>query len=759
MDELQGLVDRITYRDEESLYTVAQLSVTGERDRVTVVGTFPAIFVGEQVELSGEWSVHPKHGKQFKAETVKTLRPATLEGIEKYLASSLIKGIGPVTAKQMVKAFGKDTLRIIEEEPERLTEVSGIGEVKARTIAEAFREQRGIQGVMLFLASHNVSPAYSTRIFQVYGDETVAVLQDNPYRLAEDVHGIGFRIADKIARDMGVDLESPARGSAAIRFALEEAGGQGHVYLPEDLLLQRASEVLSGDGQWLREGLRRLVAAEEVILEEEKADSGGEAAGGDDAGDADDGDDRAAAQRAAYFAPYFHAERGVAKELRRLQRGFSAPKPVKEEDLRALLSGGSARPGPGPRGDAVELAKGQLQAVLTAWQKGVLVVTGGPGTGKTTTINSMISLFEARGAKVLLTAPTGRAAKRMTETSGRDAKTIHRLLEYGYVPGEGMAFKRNRDNPLRGDVLVVDEVSMVDLLLMYNLLKALPDGMRVVFVGDADQLPSVGAGNVLKDLIAANTVPVVRLREVFRQAAESMIVVNAHRINKGEFPALNKQEKDFFFIAEEDPERIRRILIGLCAERLPRFGQWDPVDDIQVLTPMRRTVIGVEALNDEMQQHLNPGAPGKPELTFGSRLFRLGDKVMQVVNNYDKDVFNGDTGRVVRIDLEEGEIAVEFPATEASKRVIYDRPQLDELVLAYAVSVHKSQGSEYPVVVMPVSTQHYMLLQRNLLYTAITRAKDLVVLVGTKKALWIAINNNKVQDRYTKLAQRLQAGW
>lgn len=722
MAVIQGTVERITYRNEENFYSILKVQREGKNHLTTVVGVFPSITVGETIRAYGEWVTHPEYGNQFKATSYESVTPATLNGIEKYLGSGLIKGIGPVTAKKLVAKFGLDTLKVIENSPELLTEVEGIGPKKAAAISRAFAEQKEIQKVMVFLQGHGVSPALAVKIYKFYGDGSIDVVKQDPYRLAEDIFGIGFKTADRIAQSLGIDPSSPGRIASGVQYVLSEKSSDGHCFIYEDDLVAEAAKMLEVEPGQVEAVLPDLVAREAVFIQEDGA-----------------------GRRAVYLAPFYYAEKGVAAKLRALAQGrmWSLDQALVQEVDRAERSAG------------ISLAPGQRAAVVKMCSTGVMVLTGGPGTGKTTTVRTIINTFESQGYRVLLAAPTGRAAKRLSESTGREAKTIHRLLEFGYGDG-GLTYGRNAENPLEADLVVIDEASMVDILLMYNLLKAIKVGTRLLLVGDVDQLPSVGPGNVLRDIIESGTVEVAKLTEIFRQAQESMIVVNAHRINRGEFPILNKQGRDFFFIEEEDPEKITGLIRDLVKERLPRYLSCDPVNDIQVLSPMRRTATGVDNLNAVLQEALNPSFGRDEGMKYGATVFLVGDKVMQTRNDYDKSVFNGDIGRVVSIDREEGELVVAFPDSDGDRLVTYSQAELDELTLAYAISVHKSQGSEYPAVIIPLTTQHYMMLQRNLLYTGITRAKRLVVLVGTKKALAIAVRNSKVAERNTLLARRLR---
>ena len=713
LDTLEGIIERITFRAEDTGYTVVKLQPThGRKELITIVGTMAQVSPGESVRLEGEWSTHPQYGRQFKIHRYRTLYPSTVQGIRKYLGSGLIKGIGPVTAGRIVKYFGLDTLRIIEEEPSRLTEVEGLGPKRAAMIQRAWEEQREIKEVMLFLQSHDISTGYAVKIWKQYGEQAIPIVRDHPYRLANDVWGIGFLTADRIAQNMGIKPDSAERIQAGIRYVLRQACEEGgHVYLPLSELVSKSAANLEVPEERIPPCIEALRANREVIVEKDRV----------------------------FLPVFYHSEKGTAEKLYLLSQIVR----VELKDVPKEISVIERRRG-------LTFAERQKEAMLKALTHHLLVLTGGPGTGKTTTVLGMIDLFEQRGKRIALAAPTGRAAKRMGEVTGREAKTIHRLLKFN--PRQG-GFEHNADNPLHVDVLIVDEMSMIDILLMYHLLRAIRPLTTLILVGDVDQLPSVGPGNVLRNMIASGQVETVRLEHIFRQAEQSRVIVNAHRINRGEFPSIrNDRTSDFFFIEEEDPTQVAELILDLCAERLPgRYG-FHPIEDIQVLSPMYRGETGAIHLNQQLQVRLNPvGEKGGPdEIQRGGTTFRVGDKVMQIRNNYAKEVFNGDIGRIVGIDREMQEVHVAF-----EERVTYEFSELDELVLAYAVSVHKSQGSEYRAVVLPLTTQHYMMLQRNLLYTAVTRAKELMVIVGTKKALGIAIRNNKVAERYTALSERL----
>jgi len=720
MPTIYGLIERITYYNEENNFIVAKLQEKGKRELTTIVGNLSGINPGESLKLTGRWVHNKKFGEQFQVENCEITVPATVHGIKKYLGSGLIKGIGPIMAERIVKKFALDTLDTIEKTPERLSEVDGIGPKRIAMITKAWAEQKEIKEIMIFLQGHGVSSAYSAKIYKQYRERSIEVVKENPYRLAHDIHGIGFITADKIAQNIGIDPNSLIRAKAGVIYVLNELTEEGHVYYPERDLVRKANEILKVDQDVITKAISELSNEREIFIE-----------------DINNGD----GLKAVYLAPFYIAETGIALRLRKLKESSSNIRPINPEKAIEWVQ----------QKLKIELAQKQKEAVILSASSKVLIITGGPGTGKTTIITAVLRIFQQLKLRIFLAAPTGRAAKRMYEATGCEAKTIHRLLEYS--PQKG-GFKKDQDDPLEADLVIIDETSMVDTLLMYHLLKAIPSHAHLILVGDVDQLPSVGPGNVLRDIIESGIFTVVRLTEIFRQAQESMIVVNAHKVNNGEFPILKeidrKDTTDFYFIQEEDPEKILENVITLCADRISqRFG-FHRVRDIQVLTPMHKGIIGVSNLNIELQKSLNPNQQG---IAHGSRMFRLGDKVMQTVNNYDKEVFNGDIGWVSKIDQEDKEITIDFD----SRPITYEYSDLDEVVLAYAISVHKSQGSEYPVVIMPVTTQHYLLLQRNLIYTGITRAKKLVVLIGTKKALAIAIKNNKPQLRYTYLSERLRA--
>jgi exodeoxyribonuclease V alpha subunit len=719
MTTIQGLLERITYCNEETDFVVAKLHEDGKRELTTIVGNLSGIKLGESLRLTGSWVHNRKFGEQFRVEKIEVTVPATLFGIQKYLGSGLIKGIGPVMAERIVKKFGLDTLEMIEKRPNRLSEVDGIGPKRIAMIRKAWEEQKEVKEIMIFLQGHGVSAAYSAKIYKHYGNRAIQVVKGNPYRLAQDIQGIGFITADRIAQNIGIASDSIIRAKAGFLYVLNELTGEGHVYWPENHLIRRAKEILKIGEEIIIKAMTELSGEKEIFLEDIETPENG---------------------RAVYLASFYIAERGIAQGLGKLKESPSSIRPIHPEKAIEWIQ----------KKLNIELAQRQKEAILLAGSSKVLIITGGPGTGKTTLIRAILRIFQQLKLKIFLAAPTGRAAKKMSETTGWEAKTLHRMLEYS--PRKG-SFQKDQDDPLEADVVIIDEASMVDTLLMYHLLKAIPSQAHLILVGDVDQLPSVGPGNVLKDMIDSAIFTVVRLTEIFRQAQESMIVVNAHRVNEGEFPILKemdrKETSDFYFVEEEDPEKILNKIVTLCSERIPqRFG-FHPVRDIQVLTPMHKGLIGVSNLNLELQRRLNPDPSG---ITLGNRHLKLGDKVMQIVNNYDKDVFNGDMGWIARINQEDRELTVDFDG----RLVTYDFSELDEIVLSYAISIHKSQGSEYPAVIMAVSTQHYLLLQRNLIYTGITRARKLVVLIGTQKALAIAIRNNKPQLRFTRLSERLK---
>jgi exodeoxyribonuclease V alpha subunit len=720
--ELQGQIERITYTNEENGFTIARLKVHGQRDLVTVVGNLMAPAPGEILKMKGEWANHPKYGEQFKVVHYRSAVPASVYGIQKYLGSGLIKGIGPVMAKRIVKRFGKQTLDVIESEIEKLAKVNGIGRKRIAMIRKAWEEQKEIRDVMLFLQSHGVGSGYATKIFKHYGNGSIQVVKENPYRMATDIFGIGFVIADQIAEKLGFAKDSQLRAEAGILYVLHQLADEGHVYYPYEPLVKKCEEILQVDRQVIVKAFGTITLEEKIVIEDLNEDI----------------DEFRENNKAVYLAKFHLCETSIAARLKTL---INTPKSIRRIDSDRAIEWVQERL-------AIKLADKQVEAVRSAAENMVMVITGGPGTGKTTIINAILKIFSKLRVKIMLAAPTGRAAKRMSEATAHEAKTIHRMLEYSIRKG---GFQKNDEHPLDCDLLIVDEASMVDTILMHHLLKAIPPTATFILVGDVNQLPSVGAGNVLKDIIASGAVPVVELNEIFRQARESLIIVNAHMINNGVLPSLKpvaKKLDDFYFIEQEDPEEVLKIILELTRERIPRRFKLDPVEDIQVLTPMHKGVVGSGNLNKELQKAFNPGEGG---VVRGDRHYRTRDKVMQIKNNYDKEVFNGDIGRIIRIDREAQQVTISFDG----RHVDYDYTDLDEIVLAYAVSVHKSQGSEYTAVVIPILTQHYILLQRNLIYTAVTRGRKLVVMVGTKRALAIGVKNDKTQKRYTYLQYRL----
>ena len=702
---LRCVVERITYQNPENGYSVLKVKVKGYNDLVTLVGNLLEVPVGSVLLCRGEWKVDKRYGSQFVAATWEETMPATVYGIEKYLGSGLVKGIGPRFARAIVQRFGTETIDIIETEIERLYEVPNIGRKRVAKIRESWEKQKDIKNVMLFLQGYGVSTAYAAKIYREYGKESIDKVRENPYRLADDIWGIGFKTADGIAAKMGYGKEDPRRCRSGILYTLGQLSDEGHVYAGEEQLVKTAGQLLEAGETAIRDTLAGMLQAEDLILDKD----------------------------AIYLPPFYHAECGTSRRLRDLA----------ESTGRSLFDG-LFDPSSLTAETGIEYDEVQLAAIRQAVTSKVMVLTGGPGTGKTTTTQGIIAALKKAGLRVLLAAPTGRAAKRMSEATGMEAKTIHRLLEYN--PQDG--YKRNDENPLEGDALIVDECSMIDILLMNNLLKAVPVGMRLVFVGDIDQLPSVGAGNVLRDIIDSQRIPVVRLVRIFRQAQKSRIVMNAHTINQGRFPdTSNGRDTDFFFMREDDPERAAETIVRLVKERLPRAYRESP-DRIQVLTPMQRGVVGAANLNLLLQQALNPSGPS---LGRGGYTYRQGDRVMQLRNNYDKDVFNGDLGYIREVDTEDRMLTVDFDG----KKVEYDVTELDELTLAYATTIHKAQGSEYLIVVMPVLMTHFVMLQRNLIYTGITRAKKICVLIGAMKALAYAVRNMSVLKRNTSLRERL----
>ena len=706
MTKFRCVVERITYQNAENGYSVMKVKVKGYDDLVTLVGNLLEVPAGSVLLCEGEWRVDKRYGQQFQCQTWEEVMPATAYGIEKYLGSGLVKGIGPKFAKLIVGHFGTDTIEVIETDIERFHEVPGIGKKRVEKIRESWEKQKDIKNVMLFLQGFGVSTAYAAKIYRQYGKESIDKVKENPYRLADDIWGIGFKTADGIARKMGYEMNDERRLRSGLIYTLNQLADEGHCYAEEEQLTATARQLLEADEECIRTAMTHAIETEDLML---------------------DG-------TAIYLPPFYYAECGTANRLSTLVHTKEVGSIFTARFDLAKLQ----------RETGIEYDEVQVEAIRQAIASKVMVLTGGPGTGKTTTTKAIIAALQSAGMRILLAAPTGRAAKRMSEATGMEAKTIHRLLEYN--PQDG--YKRNDENPLEGDALIVDECSMIDIILMNNLTKALPTTMRLVLVGDIDQLPSVGAGNVLRDIIDSGVIPVVRLTRIFRQAQSSRIVMSAHAINRGCFPDIsNGQHTDFFFMKQEEPEKVAETIVSLVRDRLPKAYR-QPTANIQVLTPMQRGVVGAANLNMALQQALNYNTAA---LVRGGYTYKEGDRVMQLRNNYDKDVYNGDLGYVRSVDMEERTLTVDFDGL----LVEYEVSELDELTLAYATTIHKSQGSEYPIVVMPVLMTHYVMLQRNLIYTGITRAKKICVLVGQTKALAYAIHNMKVLKRNTRLKERL----
>lgn len=743
--KLRGVVERITYQNPENGYTVLKCAVKNYTDLVTVVGNLLDVNVGSVLLIDGNWKIDSRYGRQFLAETWEETMPATVFGIEKYLGSGLIRGVGPKFAKRIVQKFGTETIEIIEQDMDRLQEVEGIGKKRIQMIHESWEKQKEIKNIMLFLQDHGVSTSFAAKIYRQYGNESIQIVKENPFRLADDIWGIGFRTADGIAQKLGFGKDDFERIRSGIMYTLSALADEGHVYAEREQLIRKAVELLEADEMCIAGALEKMREREDLICEAWREDEEGKA-------EDKKGNIKGNIKEAIYLPPFYYAETGVASRLRKLTQT-----PAKDRLWISLMQ---ARQKTGNQELSVDVKKiqervhmeydeVQTEAIRQSAVSKVMVLTGGPGTGKTTTTQGIITAFQSFGLKILLAAPTGRAAKRMTEATGLEAKTIHRLLEC--KPPEG--YQKNEENPLEGDVLIVDECSMIDIVLMNSLLKAIPLEMRLILVGDIDQLPSVGAGNVLRDIMDSGTVPVIRLTRIFRQALSSRIITNAHRINKGQMPDLsNGVDTDFFFTSREDPEEAATEIVNLVKSKLPRYYAVSP-SQIQVLTPMQRGVVGAAKLNLMLQEALNPQGAHGEQLFRSGYAYRVDDKVMQIRNNYDKEVFNGDIGSVVSVDMQNRALSVDFEG----KIVSYEATELDELVHAYATTIHKAQGSEYPIVVMPVMMNHFVMLQRNLIYTGITRAKKVLVLVGTKKAVAYAVRNVTVTKRNTHLRERLQA--
>lgn len=715
MDMLRCVVERIIFQNEENGYTVVKCKAKGYHELVTVVGLMPSVAVGSVLSLQGSWKNDGKYGPQFTVHSFEEILPVTTYGIEKYLGSGLIKGIGPIFAKKIVNTFGIETLVVIESNADRLLEIHGLGKTRVERVKKSWQEQKEIKNIMLFLQSYGVSTNHATKIFKTYGTDSINVVKENPYRLADNIWGIGFKTADTIAEKLGVAKDAAIRLRSGLLYSLNKLSEDGHCYAVSDQLFKAAARMLETTAEKLRPVLEDMAQTGDVIVEDE----------------------------AIYLPPFYFSEIGVAKKVRNL---------IETTRRKRIDTAGVIERLNTPKHGGITYDEVQLEAIRTAVMHKFMVLTGGPGTGKTTTTLGIIQAFQASGLQVLCAAPTGRAAKKMSEATGMEAKTIHRLLEF--KPPQG--YQRNAENPLEGDVLILDECSMIDIILMHNLLKAVPDDMTVIMVGDTDQLPSVGAGNVLNDIIASEVVPVVRLQRIFRQAQGSRIIMNAHRINQGkDIDITNGKASDFFFIESATPEEALEKIINLVATRLPGYYHADPIRDIQVLTPMQRGLVGAVNLNKMLQERLNPAvaALAKPSINRAGIEYRLHDKVMQIKNNYDKEVFNGDIGTITDVNVEDQELTISFDGRE----VTFERSDLDEVVLAYATTIHKSQGSEYPIVVMPFMMTHFVMLQRNLLYTAVTRAKKVLVLVGEQKAIGYAIRNQKPNERKTRLSLRLNA--
>lgn len=732
METITGFVEHIVYRNEENGYTVLNLA-SNEEDEVTCVGVFQMISEGESLELTGEYTVHPSYGPQFKVQQYSIKAPEDIASIERYLGSGAIKGVGAALAARIVRKFKEDTFRIIEEEPERLAEIKGISERKAQEIAQQTEEKRELRQAMIFLQNYGISLSLAVKIYQTYQLDMYRIIQENPYRMAEDVAGVGFKIADEIAHRVGIHLDSDFRIRSGIMYVLQQASLEGHTYLPEELLTRRACELLGVDASGVEKHYMDMAIDRKLILKQSEAEV------------------------QIYASTFYYMELNVAVMLRELNVKYDFSETVVEQRIRKI-----------EQLSELELDEMQRTAVKEAVRSGLLVITGGPGTGKTTTINTIIQYFESEGMDIALAAPTGRAAKRMSETTGYEAKTIHRLLELSGGMDEHAGFERNEQNPLETDVIIIDEMSMVDITLMHNLLKAVVAGTRLILVGDVNQLPSVGPGCVLKDIIDSHACNVVRLNRIFRQASESDIIVNAHKINRGEPVSLDNKSRDFFFLKRYDANVIISICIQLIQQKLPKYVNAEPFD-IQVLTPMRKGLLGVERLNTILQQYLNPPDAKKAEHEHGQTIFRVGDKVMQIKNNYQAEwevrsrynipiekglgVFNGDMGLVREINTFSETLTVEY---EEGRMVEYPFKELDQLELAYAITIHKSQGSEYPAVIIPLLTGPRMLMNRNLLYTAVTRARKCVTLVGDEKAFYNMEANVNEQKRYSGLRDRLE---
>lgn len=728
MERLEGMVSDIVFKNEDNGYTIAHL--VNEKDEVVIVGCMPTLAVGESVEVSGKWVNHKVYGTQFEVNSFMPVTPSSLEGIYVYLSSGMINGIGEKMAKRIIDKFGVETLNVIQNEPERLEEVDGIGRKKVKQIVKSYEEDRELRNIIIELSPFGITPSFCLKIYKRYREKSIEVINNNPYQLADEIRGVGFKIADNIAEKIGIEKDSKNRVAQGIIYTLNLSLNNGHTYLPKNTLIQDAVKLLGIDSKIIEECIYELVYNKKIHIEKIEG------------------------RELVYLMSYFLSENGVCSQIVKLsEHKFEDLNVDIDEQIREVEDE-----------EEIELANNQITAIKECVDNGLVIITGGPGTGKTTTINSIIKVFEKNKKEVILTAPTGRAAKRMSETSNKEAKTIHRLLEMGFSTDDELMFFKSEEDPITADVVIVDEVSMVDIILMYNLLKAIKVGTRVILVGDSDQLPSVGAGNVLKDMIDSDVINVVRLTEIFRQAQESMIVVNAHRINNGQPLYLNSKGKDFFFIKKDEPEDIVAEIVGLINERLPKFYGVDKLKDIQVLSPMRKGDLGVTNLNIILQKYLNKKEKFKVEETFSKRLFRVGDKIMQIKNNYTKKwetedqsdsgegIYNGDIGYVYHIDKQK---KILYAIFDQERIVEYSYDELDELEHSFCTTIHKSQGSEFPVVIIPITWAPPMLLSRNLLYTAVTRAKKLVVLVGEVKYLEYMIKNNRVNNRHSNLGYKL----
>ncbi len=714
MDEIHGYIERITFQNADNGYTIARLKESGKKDLTTVVGTLTSVQVGESVRCKGFWKNDINYGYQFQVKEYEVERPSSEKGIKKYLSSGLIKGIGPAFAERIVDYYKLETLEVIDANPDNLLAINGIGAKRVERIKSCWAEQKAIREVMVFLQSFGVSPTYAKKVFKTYGDKSISTVQNNPYQLARDIWGIGFKTADQTARQMGIQMAADIRIDSGVEYVLSELSNEGHTCYPVDKFLEKAQELLSVEAHLIDARLAAILAEDRIVIASLEVEE---------------------KPTMCIWLKLFHVcERGIVKEWQRLQKGKSLLRKI--DGGKAIIWAQDQL--------KIELAANQKIAVTQSLSEKIQIITGGPGTGKSTITKVILLITQQLTKKILLAAPTGRAAKRLSEITKMEASTIHSLLEFDFgING----FRKNLENPLDCDLLIVDEASMIDTVLMYSLLKAIPSHARLILVGDIDQLPSVGAGNVLQDLMASEKIPLTRLTDIFRQAANSKIIINAHKINAGQFPNIKTEpDADFFFIEKEDPQQIMEFIPTLVKKRLPKKYALDSFDDIQVLSPMNRGIIGTRNLNLILQKELNPS---KDPLIKMGRTFHLHDKVMQLKNNYDKEVFNGDVGRIQKIDRIEQELYVDFEG----KIVTYDFSDIDQLMLAYAVSVHKYQGSECPCIIMPMHTTHYMMLFRNMLYTGMTRGKKLVIIIGTKKALSMAIRNNKVAKRYSGLEE------